>query len=155
MRLSTRSRYGLRALIELAEQYGDGNINMRVIAEHQGLSQKYLDSLFNSLKLAGLVTSQRGPGGGWTLTRAPSQIRLREVFEALEGTLGLVQCVDFPDSCGRRDRCATREVYQRLHEAINGVLQNITLAELHERQIEIGLLFVDPDEAGDLCANSD
>jgi Rrf2 family transcriptional regulator, cysteine metabolism repressor len=154
MRLSTRSRYGLRALIELAANHGNGNINMRAIAEQQGLSQKYLDSLFNSLKLAGLVVSQRGPGGGWSLTRSPDRIRLTEVFTALEGSLGLVQCVDFPDSCSRRDSCATSEVYERIHEAIVGVLDGITLEQLQQRKIELEHLL--PETPGaDLCARPD
>jgi len=77
------------------------------------------------------------------------------VFEALEGVLGLVKCVDFPDSCARSDSCATREVYLRIHEAIIGVLEDISLAELHQRQIELGPLFAEPIDGDDLCAGTD
>lgn len=137
MKLSTRSRYGLRAVTELAGHYDEGVVSMDDIAAQQNLSRKYLDTLFTSLKVAGLAMSRRGPGGGWQLTRPPSEIRLTEVLLALEGSLGMVQCVEHPHACSRTDRCAAREVYVAIHEAILGVLDQYTLLDIHERKIEL------------------
>jgi len=152
MKLSTRSRYGLRALLVLAQNHGNGTTSVGAIAEQQGLSQKYLDTLFNSLKVAGLTMSRRGPGGGWKLTRPPAEIRLSEALPALEGSFGLVECVDFPDTCSRTESCATREVYVAIHEAILSVLHEFTLADLQERSDELEHL-VDI-EGPDLCAGT-
>ena len=137
MRLSTRSRYGLRAMVELASHYGNGTTNMQEIAEKQGLSRKYLDTLFNTLKVAGLVVSRRGVGGGWELTRPPDQIRVSEVLLPLEGSMGLVQCVDFPGTCSRHDVCNARELYLEMQTALLGVLDNYTIADMHARQLEL------------------
>ena len=140
MRLSTRSRYGLRALLVLAERHGMGPTSAAKIAQQQGLSQKYLETLFSSLKIAELTMSRRGPGGGWQLTRPPEEIRLSEVLPALEGSFGLVECVDFPHTCSRTESCAAREIYVKIHEAIGTVLEGYTLAELQQRDGELSAL---------------
>ncbi len=146
MKLSTRARYGLRALIELAGHYGDGATNMQAIADRQALSRKYLDTLFNSLKVAGLVMSRRGVGGGWELTRHPDKIGVGEILLALEGSLGLVQCVDFPDTCQRNDCCVTRELYVELNQAIFEVLNQYSLSYLQLRQSKLDEHFPSGDE---------
>jgi Rrf2 family transcriptional regulator, cysteine metabolism repressor len=152
MKLSTRSRYGLRALMELAEHYGEGAISVSVIADQQGISQKYLDTLFNSLKVAGLAMSRRGPGGGWQLTRPPSEIRLSEVLPALEGSFALVQCVDFPHTCASTPTCAAREVYVAIHDAILGVLESTTLDQLEKRHEVLEALANGTPGGADLCS---
>lgn len=155
MKLSTRSRYGLRALMELAKHYGEGTISVSTIAEQQGISQKYLDTLFNSLKVAGLAMSRRGPGGGWQLTRPPDQIHLSEVLPALEGSFALVQCVEFPHTCASTPTCAAREVYVAIHEAIQGVLESYNLAELEQRHEALEALANGSVTGVDLCAPAD
>jgi Rrf2 family transcriptional regulator, cysteine metabolism repressor len=155
MRLSTRSRYGLRALLVLARCHGQGTISAAKIAEQQGLSQKYLETLFNSLKIAELTMSRRGPGGGWQLTRPPDQIRLSEVLPALEGSFALVECVDYPHTCSRTDSCATREIYVKIHEAIQAVLEGFTLEDLQHRSEELSELFSDLPEGRNLCSTRD
>lgn len=152
MRLSTRSRYGLRALLVLARRHGQGCISAAKIAEQQGLSQKYLETLFNSLKIAELTMSQRGPGGGWQLTRPPEQIRLSEVLPALEGSFGLVECVDYPHTCSKTESCATREIYVKIHEAILAVLEEYTLEDMQHRSEELSALFEDLPEGRNLCS---
>jgi Rrf2 family transcriptional regulator, cysteine metabolism repressor len=151
MKLSTRSRYGLRAVTELAGHYDDGVVSMDDIAAQQNLSRKYLDTLFTSLKVAGLAMSRRGPGGGWRLTRPPSEIRLTEVLLALEGSLGMVQCVEHPHACSRTERCAAREVYVAIHDAILGVLDQYTLLDIHERGVELDELCPDLHSGSELC----
>ncbi len=152
MKLSTRSRYGLRALVELAGHHGEGPLNMRDIAAQQNISHKYLDAVFNALKVAGLAISRRGPGGGWQLTRAPETIRLSEVIPALEGSLGFVPCVDFPDTCVRHEICPTREVYEAMHEAVIGALDRFSLADLYRRKIDLEALISHDGEGADLCS---
>ncbi len=130
MRVSTRGRYGLRAMFELARGFGEGPLLMSDIAERQGLSRKHLHALLTYLKSAGLVRSVRGPGGGFVLTRSPDQIRLSEVLRALEGPLSLVDCVADRRSCDRANRCAARGVWQKLSGAIEEVLDGVTLEDL-------------------------
>ncbi len=137
MKLSTRSRYGLRALIELAAHDGDGPVNMQDIADHEQVSRKYLDTLFGSLKVAGLVSSRRGMGGGWTLTRPPSAIRLSEVMDALEGSMTLVACEEFPEACTRASCCATRQLFSEVNAAIRSVLDGTTLADMVARRRDL------------------
>ena len=134
LKLSTKGRYGLRALIDLAAAYGDGPTLVRSVAENQQISGKYLHALLATLKSAGLVRSVRGSGGGYALARDPSEIRLTEVIEALEGPLVLVDCVSDGELCDRSPRCAARDVWQSVSEAISDVLGSITLQDLLERQ---------------------
>jgi Rrf2 family protein len=138
-------------MVELASHHGQGPLNMQEIADRQQVSRKYLDTLFNSLKVAGLVVSRRGLGGGWELTRAPAVIQAGEILDALEGSLSLVQCVEFPDTCARVGSCVTRELYVEIDEAIRGVLVRHTLADLLQRRQVLDAL-ADGVTSGDLCA---
>ena len=130
MRVSTRGRYGLRAMFELARGFGRAPVLMSTVAERQGLSRKYLHTLLTALKAAGLVRSVRGAGGGFILTRPPEEIRLSEVLRALEGPLSLVDCVADKRVCDRSSRCPARRVWRDLADAINNVLDNVTLGDL-------------------------
>ena len=134
MRISTKGRYGLRAMFELARGFGDGPLLMSTIAERQGLSRKHLHTLLTSLKSAGLVRGIRGPGGGFVLTKPPARIRLSEVLRALEGPLALVHCVPDRRACDRVNRCPSRKVWQRLTGAIEEILDGVTLEDLVGRE---------------------
>lgn len=134
MKLSTRTRYGLRAMVELAAQQSKTPVMVRKIAEQQQISKKYLDIIFTTLKLAGLVRAIRGATGGFLLTRPPEQIRISEIVEALEGTLSPVECCSTPDLCGRSEGCAARILWVELEEAIRNTLERLTLADLVARQ---------------------
>ena len=134
LKLSTKGRYGLRALIDLAAAHGDGPVLVRSVADNQEISSKYLHALLASLKSAGLVRSVRGSGGGYALARHPAEIKLSEVIEALEGPLTLVDCVSDAAICDRSGRCAARDIWSTLSETITDVLAGITLADLLERQ---------------------
>ncbi len=130
MKISTKARYGLRAMLELALHYGQGPVMMQSIADNQGVSRKYLDTIFTSLKNAGLVHSRRGIGGGHVLTRDPEKVQVGEILRAIEGPISLVDCVSDPKLCDRSHRCVTRDVWSEVSDAIEKVLDNITLAEL-------------------------
>ena len=130
MRISTRGRYGLRAMFELARGFGQAPILMSTVAQRQDLSRKYLHALLTALKAAGLVRSVRGIGGGFTLTKAPEDIRLSDILHGLEGPMSLVDCVADERVCNRSSRCPTRRIWQELAGAIENVLDNVTLKDL-------------------------
>jgi len=132
MKLSSRSRYGFRAILELAMAYGDGPIQIKKISENQDISNKYLEQLIAMLKASGLVRSVRGPRGGYTLAKPPSEIRLDEVFTTLEGPLVSVECLEHPDFCPRCTDCVTRRIWSEMQQALFGVLRAKTLQDLVE-----------------------
>jgi len=133
MRLSTRSRYGLRAVkcIALA---GGGPVTSEEIAEREDVSKKYLDGILGALRAAGLVESHRGQGGGYTLSRAAGEIRASDVVGVLEGGGALVPCVDEREACDKVDACATREVWCAASKAVSEVLAGVTVADLAARE---------------------
>jgi len=133
MKVSTKGRYGLRAMIELATQYTKGPVFIGTISEDQGISQKYLHAILTGLKKAGLVRSLRGRTGGYVLARAPARITLQEIFHALEGPLALVVCVEDKGSCGRAAACTTRDVWCDLSRTIDDILDQTTLQDLADR----------------------
>jgi len=136
MKLSTKARYGVRAMLSLALDYGRGPIPLKEVAEQQEISEKYLEHLMGSLRSAGLVRSVRGTHGGYLLAKSPSQIRLDEVVRVLEGSIAPVECVDDASLCGRVGLCVTRDVWGELKEAMESVLASTTLQDLVERQKE-------------------
>jgi Rrf2 family protein len=133
MRLSTRARYGLRAILQLAQSFDKGPVLTRTIAQDQDISVKYLHALLTTLKDAGLVRSVRGPSGGYTLARRPSKIRVSEVVRALEGSLSLIECVEDRAVCKRVDRFAARDIWRDLSKAIEGALSSLTLGDVVAR----------------------
>ena len=130
MKLSTRTRYGIRAILELAENYGKGPLQLRAIAHSQEISAKYLEQLMALLKSAGFVRSIRGSKGGYILAKAPEQIKLSEVFNALEGHGITVGCVENKSYCARAADCVARQVWAEVQEAIMTILQSRTLQDL-------------------------
>lgn len=130
MKLSTRSRYGMRAVLELAIHYGDGPLQIKTIAQREGISNKYLEQLVATLKASGLVRSLRGPRGGYLLAKEPKDITLREVFTVLEGQLVTVECLEHENYCSKCADCITRKVWTEMQDAIIKVLESKTLGDL-------------------------
>ena len=133
MKLSTRTRYGIRAILELAENYGNGPLQLRVIAHDQGVSVKYLEQLMAMLKAAGIVRSVRGSKGGYILAKSPGQVKVSECFQCLEGSVITTECVDDESFCERTNDCIARQVWTEVQKAVMGVLQSITLQNLVDR----------------------
>jgi len=133
MKLSTRTRYGIRAILELAEKDGSGPLRVKTIAQSQDISVKYLEQLMSILRSAGFVRSIRGSKGGYMLAKAPNQIKLSDVFDCLEGPVTTVECVEDKDYCARDADCVARQVWAQVQQAINNVLQSITLQDLVDR----------------------
>ena len=134
MKLSTRGRYGVRLMLELALHYGEGPVLLKEIAERQGISEKYLWNLINPLKAAGLINSLRGAHGGYILGRVPEAVTLREILRILEGSLCLVDCVDDPASCERSATCISRDIWGEASESLQRTLAETTLAAMVARE---------------------
>lgn len=134
MKLSTRAEYGTRALVELAMHHDDPRpMMLQAIADRQGLSKKYLEQLFILLRRAEIIEGLRGPTGGYRLARHPSEIRMAEVIQVLEGSLAVADCLVDQESCVKSGSCATQEIWARVTHAIEDILGSITLEELVSR----------------------
>ena len=138
MKVSTRTRYGIRAMLQLALQYGQGPLSVREIAEQQGLPEKYLEQLVASLKAGGLVRAVRGASGGYVLAQPPAELTLSDIFRVLEGSLAPVECVEEGEVCPQQAECATRDVWLQLAEAWLEVLEHTTLEDLAENSRQKG-----------------
>ncbi len=134
MKISTRARYGTRALLDLALYGGKEPVSLKDISERQEISLNYLEHLIAPLVAKGIVRSTRGARGGVWLAWPPQNIRLNDVIQLFEGSTAPVECVDKPEVCHRSKACATRDVWIELKNAIDGVLSSVTLQDLAERQ---------------------
>jgi len=121
-------------MLDLALHFGQGPILVKDISRRQEISQRYLEQLLTPLKVAGLVRVVRGARGGFTLAKPPSEIRLLEIIQIMEGSTAPVECVDDAQLCSRSDFCVTREVWAEMKKATDTVLESITLQDLLERQ---------------------
>ena len=134
MKLSTKGRYGLRALIDLAQYSGEAPVSITSISARQELSERYLEQLMSMLKKAGLVKSIRGAGGGYVLAKDMAEISVGDVLRALEGSLEPVECAGLePDGgCKAADYCETKYVWQRINDSISRTVDEIRLDQLVE-----------------------
>jgi Rrf2 family protein len=132
MRISTKGDYGVRALIELTHQYGNGTMQSAQIAARQRIPEPYLDQLLTTLRKAGFIRSVRGPQGGHALVKAPDEIRLSEVISVLEGSLSPVSHLhDEGHQCR-----AAHEVWHRVEDATRKILDGVTIADLASRELQ-------------------
>ena len=136
MKLSTRARYGTRALLDLALHQSNELVQLKDIALRQNISLHYLEHLITPLIGAGILRSVRGARGGVQLVKHPSEVKLSEVIQLLEGSITPVECVDNPESCPRSNLCVVRDVWSDLKKAVGGVLESTTLQDLVDRQKE-------------------
>ena len=143
MKISTRARYALRFMIDLADHYQGSPVILRDVAERQQISKRYLEQLATGLKNANLVGSTQGRGGGYVLPREPDEIYVSEIIEASIGAINVVACVNNPKVCSRSDDCPSRSMWERVNKSINEVLESVTLADLCE-----GVLSIIPDIDG-------
>lgn len=130
MKLSTKVRYGTRAMLDLACFYGNSPVLLKDVAKRQEISLKYLDRILSSLKVAGLVKTLRGAKGGYILNNSPSQITLMQIFEALEGPLELVECINNKRFCHRVNFCVMNDIWSGLGKTMEDTLKNTTLEDL-------------------------
>lgn len=134
MRISTKGRYALRIMLDLAEHASRGPVSLRDVAERQHITPKYMESIMAILLREGLVTSVRGKSGGYRLARSAEQYTAYDILEAAEGDLVPVQCLaQHENTCALRESCATLPVWQGLADVIRDYLQSVTLADMRER----------------------
>lgn len=134
MKLSTKGRYGLRAVLDLAMHSADGAISLSAIADRENISISYLEQLIAKLKKAGIVNSIRGAQGGYVLARSPEEISVGEVLRALEGNLNPVDCSELEgnNQCSGSQLCVTKYVWKRISDSINSAVDDMMLSELVE-----------------------
>jgi Rrf2 family protein len=134
MKLSTRARYALRMMVELAKMTdGNSTVTLGQLARATSVSRRYLEQLAIALKSAGLITGISGKGGGYLLARSAEAIRVQEIVEAAIGPVNIVECVDNPEQCIRSDACECRWIYKRINTRINEVLSDFSLSDLVAR----------------------
>ena len=135
MKVSTKGRYAIRVMLDLAVNNTGEYIPLKDVSERQGITLKYLEQIITQLSRAGLVKSARGAQGGYMLAKEPQEYTVGEILRLLEGNLAPVACVDdTKDACTRADECVTMEVWREIKDAVNKVVDNITLADLVEQQ---------------------
>lgn len=137
MKISTKGRYGVRIMLELALHYDQELLTVKTIAQKQNISEKYIEQIISLLNKAGLVRSQRGASGGYRLADAPHEITVGQILHVTEGGLYIVDCCTAnANQCERREECVTADVWREVRQAVEGVVSNITLANLVTRYNE-------------------
>lgn len=137
MKISTKGRYALRLMLDLAINYTGEYISIKSIAARQDISEKYLEQIITQLNKAGYVRSVRGAQGGYILAKAPSEYTVGMILRLMEGSLAPVSCVDEDENnCDRAAVCVTQEVWKKIQEAVENVVDHITLADLVVRYQE-------------------
>lgn len=130
MRISTRSRYGTRLMLELALNYNKSPVFLKDIAKNEDISEKYLSQIIIPLRTAGLVSSIRGAHGGYILAKQPIKVTVKDIVQVLEGDLILIDCLKRSASCKRVNICVTQDVWCKLGKTISDTLEKITLQDL-------------------------
>ncbi len=137
MKISTKGRYALRLMLDLAVYNTGAPISLKDVAKRQQISEKYLEQIISLLNKAGFVRSVRGPQGGYMLAKDPGEYTVGRILRLTEGDLAPVSCVEADGmDCERRQGCVTVRIWEKLTEAINGVVDHITLADMVEWQME-------------------
>ncbi len=136
MKISTKGRYALRLMLDLAINYTGEYISIKSIASRQDISEKYLEQIITQLNKAGYVRSVRGAQGGYILAKPPAEYTVGMILRLMEGSLAPVSCAGDEEFCTKGARCVTQEVWQKIQEAVENVVDNITLEDLVVRYQE-------------------
>jgi len=136
MKLSTKGRYGVKAMVDLAIHYGDSPVSIKTISERQSISEYYLEQLFSPLRKAELIRSIRGAQGGYVLNKEPKDITVADVMNVLEGPVEIAECIEGTE-CDNIDFCATRLLWEKIKNSIDEVMENITLQDIVDDYINM------------------
>ncbi len=148
MKLSTKGRYGVKAMVDLAINQGEDPVSIKSISQRQNISEYYLEQLFAPLRRAEIIRSIRGAQGGYLLNRDPETVTVLEIMNILEGPIEISDCVETGE-CTNIDCCATRTVWVKLKDAINGVMENITLQDIVDDYHQTGSLTILDERKGE------
>ncbi|AGF55008.1 RrF2 family transcriptional regulator [Clostridium saccharoperbutylacetonicum] len=129
MKLSTKGRYGVRAMVELAANYGGAPVSIKTISKKENLSEYYLEQLFSPLRRANVIRSIRGAQGGYVLCKPPREITVGDIMTILEGPVEIADCIDGVE-CDSSDCCATKAVWEKIKNSIDSVMNSITLQDI-------------------------
>ncbi|MGI5979263.1 MAG: RrF2 family transcriptional regulator [Oscillospiraceae bacterium] len=139
MKISTKGRYALRIMVDLAQQHSNEFIPLRDVSERQDISEKYAEMIVGLLSKTGFLFSSRGKGGGYKLARPPETITVASILKAVEGSLAPVACLDIPDNvCPRADQCVTLPMWRELERRIDEYLESVTIADLAGESAAVG-----------------
>lgn len=130
MKLSTKGRYGLKAMFELSLTHSKGPVSIKVIAKRQNIPEQYLEQIFSKLKKAKLIKSVRGAQGGYLLSKRASDITVYDILVVLEGPVSISDCLINEDSCENSNACVTKLVWAKMKDAIEDVMKSITLCDM-------------------------
>lgn len=145
MKLSTKGRYGVKAMVDLAINYGKIPVSIKTISERQSISEYYLEQLFSTLRKSNLIKSIRGAQGGYVLNKNPREITVNQILDILEGPIEISECLE-DGICSNSSCCATRLLWAKLKESIDNVTKSITLQDMVDDYESIKLKGVDIDE---------
>ncbi len=134
MKLSTRSRYGTRMMLDLAKHFDEGPVQISDISKRENISVKYLEQLIIPLKKAGIIKSFRGPKGGHILTSPPDEITIGDIVRILEGGIDLIDCIENPECCDRMDHCLMRGIWEEATKAMYEKLDSVTLSSIIQQE---------------------
>ena len=144
MKISTKGRYALHMLIDLALHHEEGFVSLKDIAERQDISKKYLEQIVPMLNKDGILRTNRGNRGGYQLAKSPADISVGDILRSTEGNLAPVSCLEFvPNECPRKEECATLYIWEGLYKVVNDYLNTITLKDIIDRSINLN--------GGDYC----
>ncbi|BAK81265.1 RrF2 family transcriptional regulator [Candidatus Arthromitus sp. SFB-rat-Yit] len=145
MKMSTRGRYGIKAMLELALSYDTEMMSVRSIAQKQKISELYLEQLFSTLKKANLIKSVRGAKGGYSLTRKPKEITIKDIIDVVEGPINISDCAENNSTCDNLDRCATRVLWVKIRDAINNIFSSVTLQDIIDEHNKLNFINIGVD----------
>ncbi|MDD7793316.1 RrF2 family transcriptional regulator [Clostridium sp. 'White wine YQ'] len=129
MKLSTKGRYGVKAMVDLAINYGSQPVSIKAISQRQNISEYYLEQLFSPLRKAKLIKSIRGAQGGYVLNRDPKDIKVSDIMDVLEGPVEIAECIEGA-TCDNLDCCATRLLWKKIKESLDEVMESVTLQDI-------------------------
>ncbi|MGM0531841.1 MAG: RrF2 family transcriptional regulator [Bacteroidota bacterium] len=137
MKINTKTRYGLRSMIEIALQEDNRGILQKDIAKKQAISEKYLDHIIAALKTAGLITNVAGKKSGYMLTQPASEMTTYDIYKAFNNEVALVDCLEQAKNCSKKEFCAANDFWQELNSHIKEKMNSVTLKQLTEKQIKL------------------
>lgn len=148
MKMSTKSRYGIKAMLELALVYNVETMSVRSIAIKQNISELYLEQIFSALRKAQLITSVRGAKGGYSLSREPKSITIKNIIDVVEGPINISDCIEEGASCDNLDKCATRVLWIKIRDAIDGIFSSVTLQDIIDEHNKLKFLNIGVSDNG-------
>ena len=146
MKISTKGRYGIKAMLELALVYEKELISVRTISKKHNISELYLEQIFFVLRKAQLVKSIRGAKGGYSLARLPKDITIKNIMDALEGPINISDCIKEDANCDKLDRCATRVLWVKIRDSIDEIFSSVTLQDIINEHNKLNFLYKGDEE---------